>query len=62
MCTSILSKIRSLVLSIRIEMPRIGMRKLYFLLKEAFDNLQIKIERGALLAFLKTAICSLCMK
>ena len=51
---NILAQIRPLVLSIRREMPRIGTRKLYYLLKENFDSLQIKIGRDALFAYLKT--------
>ena len=35
-------------------MPRIGTRKLYYLLKEDFDRLQIKIGRDALFAYLKS--------
>lgn len=50
----VLSLVKPLVLSIRKEMPRIGTRKLYFLLKPDFDRLQIKIGRDALFAYLKT--------
>ncbi len=49
-----LSKIKPLVLSIRREMPRIGTRKLYYLLKKNFDKLNIKIGRDALFTYLKT--------
>jgi transposase InsO family protein len=48
------SKIKPLISSIRREMPRIGTRKLYFLLKYEFNNLQIKIRRDALFTYLKT--------
>jgi hypothetical protein len=48
------SKIKPLISSIRREMPRIGTRKLYFLLKYEFSNLQIKIRRDALFTYLKT--------
>jgi len=50
----VLSQIKPLVLAIRREMPRIGTRKLYYLLKEDFDRLQIKIGRDALFVYLKT--------
>lgn len=50
----VLSQIRPLVLSIRREMPRIGTRKLYYLLKPDFDRLGIKIGRDALFAYLKS--------
>lgn len=50
----VLSQIKPLVLSIRREMPRIGTLKLYYLLKEDFDRLQIKIRRDALFAYLKS--------
>lgn len=52
--TKVLSKIKPLVLDIRREMPRLGTRKLYYLLKPAFDKHQIKIGRDALFAYLKT--------
>jgi transposase InsO family protein len=50
----ILSQIQPLVLAIRREMPRIGTRKLYYLLKTDFDRLQIKIGRDALFSYLKS--------
>ena len=50
----VLSQIKPLVLAIRREMPRIGTRKLYYLLKSDFDRLQIKIGRDALFAYLKS--------
>ena len=50
----VLYQIKPLVLSIRREMPRIGTRKLYYLLKEDFDRLEIKIGRDALFAYLKS--------
>ncbi len=50
----VLSQIKPLVVSIRREMPRIGTRKLYYLLKEDFDKRQIKIGRDALFAYLKS--------
>lgn len=48
-----LKKIRSLVLRVRMGMPRIGTRKLYYLLKDDFEKLNIKIGRDALFTFLK---------
>lgn len=50
----VLAKIKPLVLSIRKDMPRIGTRKLYYLLKPEFDRQGIKIGRDALFAYLKT--------
>ena len=50
----VLSKIKPLVLALRSEMPRLGTRKLYYLLKPEFDKHQIKIGRDALFAYLKT--------
>ncbi len=50
----ILSQIKPLVLTIRRDMPRIGTRKLYYLLKPDLDRLQIKIGRDALFNYLKT--------
>ena len=50
----VLSQIKPLVQAIRREMPRIGTRKLYFLLKQDFDRLQLKIGRDALFTYLKT--------
>jgi len=41
------------VLEIRREMPRLGTRKLYYLLKERFKNQGIKIGRDALFDYLK---------
>lgn len=49
----VLLQIKPLVLSIRREMPRIGTRKLYYLLKQDFDKLEIKIGRDALFTYLK---------
>jgi len=50
----ILSQIKPLVLSIRRDMPRIGTRKLYYLLKEEFVRLNIKIGRDALFNYLRS--------
>lgn len=50
----VLSQIKPLVLAIRREMPRLGTRKLYYLLKQDFDRLQIKIGRDALFTYLKS--------
>lgn len=49
-----LSQIKQLVQSIRMEMPRIGTRKLYYLLKPEIENLSIKIGRDALFDYLRT--------
>lgn len=48
-----LLQVKPLVESIRREMPRIGTRKLYYLLKKDFDRLQIKIGRDALFNYLR---------
>jgi putative transposase len=48
-----LLRVRTLVLEIRMNMPRIGTRKLYYLLKDRFKSDAIKIGRDALFAYLK---------
>ena len=50
----VLSQIKPLVVAIRREMPRIGTRKLYYLLKLDLDKLEIKIGRDALFTYLKS--------
>lgn len=52
--TEQLEQIKSLVLNKRSIMPRIGTRKLYFLLKDDFNRLGIKIGRDALFTYLKS--------
>tara|TARA_B110000977_G_C11001671_1_gene464090 strand:- start:66 stop:881 length:816 start_codon:yes stop_codon:yes gene_type:complete len=49
-----LAKIKLLVMNIRRDMPRVGTRKLYYLLKTEFDKQQIKIGRDALFNYLKS--------
>lgn len=49
-----LAKIKPLVQSIRMEMPRIGTRKLYYLIKDDLISLNIKIGRDALFTYLKS--------
>lgn len=49
-----LALIKPLVLTIRQEMPRLGTRKLYYLLKGEFRKEGIKIGRDALFAYLKS--------
>lgn len=49
----VLSQVKPLVLAIRRDMPRVGTRKLYHLLKSDFDKRNIKIGRDALFAYLK---------
>lgn len=49
-----LSLIKPLVIELRKEMPRLGTRKLYHLLKANFDTLGIKIGRDALFKYLKS--------
>lgn len=48
-----LSRIKPLVLNLRMKMPRIGTRKLYYLLKEDFQSQGIKIGRDALFDYLR---------
>lgn len=49
-----LAHIKSLVLKVRQEMPRLGTRKLYYLLKNEFDKREIKIGRDAFFAYLRS--------
>lgn len=49
-----LSPIREMVEKIRIHQPRIGTRKLYYLLKEDFRSLGIKIGRDGLFRYLRS--------
>ncbi len=49
-----LSRVKPLVQAIRMQMPRIGTRKLYYLLKEDFIREGIKIGRDALFDYLRT--------
>lgn len=48
------SQIRPLVQDIRREMPRIGTRKLYYLLKHTFNEMNIKIGRDAFFDYLRS--------
>jgi putative transposase len=48
-----LAQLKSLLLSVRMKMPRIGTRKLYYLLKKDFDRLNIKIGRDGLFKYLR---------
>lgn len=49
-----LTQIKPLVLKMRQEMPRIGTRKLYYLLKAEFEAIGIKIGRDALFDYLRS--------
>lgn len=49
-----LEQIKLLVQKIRFQMPRIGTRKLYYLLKDEFVKMGIKIGRDALFSYLKS--------
>ena len=49
-----LALIKHLVLKIRQDMPRLGTRKLYYLLKDEFIKQDIKIGRDALFLYLKS--------
>jgi len=48
-----LELVRKLIINLRMEMPRIGTRKLYYLLKPQLDQLGVKIGRDALFSYLK---------
>lgn len=48
-----LEKVKELVLSIRMKMPRIGTRKLYYLIKDKLKDLGIKIGRDGLFDYLR---------
>ncbi|KJF43020.1 integrase [Draconibacterium sediminis] len=47
------SQIKPLLREMRMKMPRLGTRKLYYLLKNDFDSLHIKIGRDALFDYLR---------
>jgi len=49
-----LSKIKPLVQEIRMSMPRLGTRKLYYLLKKDLKNLNVKIGRDGLFNYLRS--------
>lgn len=49
-----LSKLLPCIIKIRMEMPRIGTRKLYFLLQEDILKMNIKIGRDALFSYLRS--------
>lgn len=48
-----LENVKNMVLELRVKMPRLGARKLYYLLSSKFKANDIKIGRDALFAFLK---------
>lgn len=48
-----LSHIKPLVIDIRRELPRLGTRKLYYLLKDEFNQLGVKIGRDAFFDYLR---------
>ncbi len=52
--TKELEKVKSMVQTIRMEMPQIGTRKLYYLLKESFVRNHIKIGRDGLFRYLRS--------
>ncbi len=47
-----LSKVKNLVNSIRMQMPRLGTHKLYYLIKSDLEKLNIKMGRDALFSYL----------
>lgn len=48
-----LERVKQMVLELRLKMPRLGVRKLYYLLSSKFKAQDIKIGRDALFAYLK---------
>jgi len=48
-----LEKVKQEVIRIRMEMPKIGVRKLYYLLEDTFNSMSIKLGRDALFDFLR---------
>lgn len=48
-----LLKVKQLVKRVRMKLPRLGARKLYYILKDDFDTMGIKIGRDALFEYLK---------
>lgn len=49
-----LKKVKTVVQTVRMKMPRLGTRKLYYLLKESFVENNIKIGRDALFSYLRS--------
>jgi transposase InsO family protein len=49
----VLDQVKQLVIKERIQMPRLGTRKLYFLLEGTFKQKQLKVGRDRLFSFLK---------
>ena len=49
-----LEKVKNMVQVTRMEMPRLGTRKLYYLLKESFESNHIKVGRDALFDYLRS--------
>lgn len=48
-----MSQLKPLIQSIRMEMPKLGTRKIYYLLKDDLANLNLKIGRDALFDYLR---------
>jgi len=49
-----LALIKPLILRVRRQMPRLGTRKLYYLLKVEFEKMGVKIGRDALFDYLRS--------
>jgi putative transposase len=49
-----LSKVKPLIQNIRMEMPRLGTRKVYYLIQEELRSLSIKLGRDALFDYLRS--------
>lgn len=49
-----MEQVKTLVQEVRMELPRIGTRKVYYLLEDVFSQLNLKIGRDALFNFLRS--------
>lgn len=49
-----LKQVKSAVMEIRMQMPKIGTRKLYYLLSDKFSEMSVKIGRDALFDYLRS--------
>ena len=49
-----LLSVKPMVQRIRIDMPRLGARKLYFLLKPKFERAQVKLGRNGFFNYLRS--------
>ncbi len=49
-----MSQVKELVMGVRMELPRLGTRKLYYLLREEFAAKDLKVGRDALFSYLRS--------